>query len=58
MVEWLKSVYPELKVLFTSGYNDKAVSRQGGKDGGSDFLPKPYTLSVLTRKVREILDAA
>jgi signal transduction histidine kinase len=55
MVEWLKSMHPNLKTLFTSGYNDQAVARQG--KGYTNFLAKPYTLSVLTRKVREILDA-
>lgn len=56
MAEWLKSTYPDIKVLFTSGYTDEAISRQGVLDPGVAFLPKPYTPATLTRKVREMLD--
>ncbi len=56
MAEWLKSVYPGLKVLFTSGYSDETITRQGVLDPDVEFLPKPYTPSGLTRKVRELLD--
>jgi two-component system cell cycle sensor histidine kinase/response regulator CckA len=57
MSEWLKVTYPGLKVLFTSGYTDDAISHHGVLDAGVDFLPKPYTPATLTRKVRELLDA-
>ncbi|HEY0258186.1 MAG TPA: PAS domain S-box protein [Candidatus Methylacidiphilales bacterium] len=57
MVEWLKTTSPELKVLFTSGYNDDAIARHGALGKGVDFLPKPYSHSDLARKVREMLDA-
>jgi signal transduction histidine kinase len=56
MAEWLKSTYPDLKVLFTSGYTDDAIARHGALDPGVAFLPKPYTPSTLTCKVREMLD--
>jgi two-component system, cell cycle sensor histidine kinase and response regulator CckA len=57
MAEWLKATYPELKILFTSGYADDAIVQHGVLDPGVAFLPKPYTPSALTRIVREILDA-
>lgn len=56
MAEWLKSTYPGLKVLFTSGYSDETITRHGVLDPDVEFLPKPYTPSGLTRKVRELLD--
>jgi two-component system cell cycle sensor histidine kinase/response regulator CckA len=58
MAEWLKSSYPDLKILFTSGYTDDAIAHHGVLDLDLDvaFLPKPYTPSTLTRKVREMLD--
>jgi two-component system, cell cycle sensor histidine kinase and response regulator CckA len=56
MAEWLKTTYPELKILFTSGYTDDAVAPQGVLEPGVAFVPKPYTPGVLTRKVREMLD--
>ena len=57
MSEWLKVNYPDIKILFTSGYTDDAISHHGVLDAGVDFLPKPYTPATLTRKVRELLDA-
>jgi CheY-like chemotaxis protein len=44
---------PELKVLFTSGYAEPAVARQGL--GAGAWLNKPYTAAELAEKVREIL---
>jgi two-component system cell cycle sensor histidine kinase/response regulator CckA len=57
MAEWLKTTHPDLKVLFTSGYTDDAIASQGILDPGVAYLPKPYTTSALTCKVREVLDA-
>jgi len=57
MAECLKVTYPEIKVLFTSGYTDDTISHHGVLEADMDFLPKPYTPANLTRKVREILDA-
>lgn len=56
MAEWLKTIFPDIKVLFTSGYTDEAITNQGVLDDGVEFLPKPYTRSTLSRKIREMLD--
>ncbi len=56
MAEWLKTTYPGLKILFTSGYTDDAITQHGGLNGGAEFLSKPYTPATLARKVRELLD--
>jgi signal transduction histidine kinase len=56
MAEWLKIAYPDLKVLFTSGYTEDTIAHHGVLDGGVEFLPKPYTPATLTRKVRKLLD--
>jgi len=48
--------HPEMKVLFTSGYTDDAISRHGILDEGVSFIGKPYTLSALAKKVRGVLD--
>jgi two-component system cell cycle sensor histidine kinase/response regulator CckA len=56
MAEWLKATYPDLKILFTSGYTDDAITRHGVLETGVEFLPKPYTLATLARKVRQLLD--
>jgi two-component system, cell cycle sensor histidine kinase and response regulator CckA len=56
MAEWLQATYPDLKVLFTSGYTDDAISHHGVLEPGVEFLPKPYSSAALARKVRQLLD--
>ncbi len=57
MAEWLKTTYPQLKILFTSGYTGETITNHGVLETGVEFLPKPYTPAALTHKVREMLDA-
>jgi PAS domain S-box-containing protein len=57
MAEWLKTDNSSLKILFTSGYTDEAITRHGVLETGVEFLPKPYTPATLAHKVREMLDA-
>jgi two-component system cell cycle sensor histidine kinase/response regulator CckA len=56
MAEWLKTSYPDLKILFTSGYTDDAIALHGVLESGVEFMSKPYTPSMLARKVRKMLD--
>ena len=58
LAERLTLLRPQLKVLFMSGYMDDAVVRHGLPAVEVHFLPKPFSLSVLVAKVREVLDAA
>jgi signal transduction histidine kinase/CheY-like chemotaxis protein len=58
MAQWLRTSYPNLKILFTSGYTDDAVVLHGVMERGVEFLPKPYTSATLVHKVREMLDSA
>ncbi|MBM3778837.1 MAG: response regulator, partial [Acidimicrobiia bacterium] len=57
LVRRLSPRYPGVKVLFTSGYTDNAIVHHGVLDEGVNFLSKPYSAPVLTRKVREVLHA-
>ena len=43
------------RVLYTSGYTDDVIVRGGLMERGAAFLEKPFTPSVLARKVREVL---
>ncbi len=56
MAVWLKATYPDLKILFTSGYTDEAIAQHGVFEAGVEFLSKPYTPATLARKVRAMLD--
>ena len=53
LAERLSALRPELKVLYTSGYND----RGGGAllVAGARFLQKPYGMEALARTLRELL---
>jgi CheY-like chemotaxis protein len=53
----LAPVRPEMRVLYTSGYNEEAIGRRGVTDLGGAFLSKPFTPASLVRKVREVLDS-
>jgi PAS domain S-box-containing protein len=52
----LKAIRPDIKVLYVSGYHDRALTGQQVLDPDVSYLQKPFTTSALARKVREVLD--
>lgn len=48
---------PDMKILFVSGYAEATFQRHGAIDVTTRFLQKPFSLKVLARKIREVLDA-
>ncbi|MBZ0119134.1 MAG: PAS domain S-box protein, partial [Sandaracinaceae bacterium] len=56
LVEALRRERPAIKSLFMSGFSDDAIVSQGVRDVASDFIGKPFGVSELLRKVRELLD--
>jgi CheY-like chemotaxis protein len=48
--------YPQLPVLYTTGYTRNAIVHQGRLDADVELLNKPYTQQDLARKVRNMLD--
>jgi PAS domain S-box-containing protein len=53
----LRASYPHLKVLYVSGYTDDALVRHSPLPQGTHFLQKPFALSTLAKKIRDIVDA-
>lgn len=51
----LKSVDPNVRVLLSSGYSRDGQAEQLLTRGCDGFIQKPFTLSVLSRKICEIL---
>jgi PAS domain S-box-containing protein len=55
--DYLKEVVPDVKVLLSSGYSFDTQAADIVARGGNGFIQKPYNISQLSRKLREILDA-
>ena len=49
--------FPNLKILFMSGYTGEQLSGDGILNPDVNFLEKPFTHEVLAAKLREILDS-
>jgi two-component system cell cycle sensor histidine kinase/response regulator CckA len=45
-----------VRVLYVSGYPGDAIAHRGALAPGTAFLPKPFAVKELARKVREVLD--
>lgn len=53
----LREIRPGLKVLFTSGYTGEVIMQHGILKEDIEFMAKPYTLELLAKRVREVLDS-
>ncbi|MBZ5513137.1 MAG: PAS domain S-box protein [Acidobacteriia bacterium] len=53
----VRELRPGTKVIYISGYTESTVGHHG-VEATSGFLPKPFTLTALAGKVREVLDQA
>jgi CheY-like chemotaxis protein len=51
-VEQTRSRFPEIKILFISGYSDDIVGVKSGVISPSNLLKKPFSMSTLLQKVR------
>jgi len=54
--ERLQPLYPQMKVIYMSGYTDNAIVHHGVLAPGLNFIEKPFSPEGLARKVREVLD--
>jgi PAS domain S-box-containing protein len=46
---------PDLKVLFMTGYAEKATERQGFLEEGMDMVAKPFSIDLLANKIRTMI---
>jgi CheY-like chemotaxis protein len=53
----LKAKRPDLRVLFMSGYTEDVIGHHDVLDEGAHFIQKPFTIEILTREVRRVLDS-
>jgi nitrogen-specific signal transduction histidine kinase/CheY-like chemotaxis protein len=55
LADTMRARWPDLKVLFMSGYTDDALSRHGILEPGVVLLEKPFTPKRLAARIREVL---
>jgi two-component system cell cycle sensor histidine kinase/response regulator CckA len=58
LVKHVRELYPDMKVIFISGYTEDAFRKRLDRDGDIHFLPKPFSLKQLATKVKEVMLAA
>ncbi|MDO8946089.1 MAG: response regulator [Desulfocapsaceae bacterium] len=56
LAENLLNLYPELKILFMSGYTADIIAHNGILDERVNFIQKPFSTNDLAIKVREALE--
>jgi CheY-like chemotaxis protein len=55
VMEHLREKKKHLPVIFVSGYTGDAILRHGVMEEDVNFLPKPFTVETLARKIQEVL---
>ncbi len=56
VAEQVIALYPQIKVLYMSGYTDDTVVRHGILHKQVNFLQKPFSPTELAQKVRQVLN--
>jgi len=56
LIENILLQFPQIIVLYISGYADDTIVHHGVLEDGIPFLQKPFTAATLAHKVRELLD--
>lgn len=52
----IRSIYPNIKCLFMSGYTADVIAKHGVLEKDIHFIEKPFTLVTLNAKVKETLE--
>lgn len=56
MIKQVSNEYPNIKVIFISGYGEDAFIESYGTERTFNFLSKPYSLKQLVMKVKEVIE--
>jgi len=54
----LLSLYPDLRCLFMSGYTADVIAHHGVLEEGVHFIHKPFSLSDIAVKLREVFESS
>jgi PAS domain S-box-containing protein len=52
----INEIYPDTKIIYTSGYTDNHIVKSGNLDKGINFIQKPFSEQTLAKKIRNVLD--
>lgn len=55
MTQQIRTLYPEIRTLFMSGYTADVIAHRGVLEEEVQFLQKPFSIHDLGPKIREIL---
>ncbi len=58
LADYVAEAWPDVKLLYMSGYTDDELVHQGVSAGRQDLLAKPFTPQELLARIRERLKAA
>ena len=56
LAENIQRIYPEINVLYVSGYTEDDAIKKGMEGFNAGFLKKPFSFSELIIKIRDLLD--
>ncbi len=56
LAECVKANFPQIKIIFVSGYTDNHMFNNDILEKGVNFVHKPYSIQTLARKIREVLE--
>jgi PAS domain S-box-containing protein len=56
LADRIKKMKPEIEIILTSGYTDSDIIQSGIMNEHYNFLPKPYTIKQMAKKVEKALE--
>ncbi|MFP4446910.1 MAG: response regulator, partial [Desulfosudaceae bacterium] len=57
LAEQISARFPDIRILFMSGYTADVIAHHGILEDGVNFVQKPFSVRELASRVRRILDA-
>jgi len=56
LAEKITPLYPDIRILFMSGYTADIITDQGILNAGMAFIQKPFSMVELSEKIRKLLE--
>ena len=56
LADYARTVRPELRVLFMTGYAENMASASGSLEQGMAMITKPFTMETITQRVRAMIE--